>query len=146
MCSVAQSCPTLCDFMNCSPPGSSVHGFVQARTLEWVAISSSRRSSLPKDQSHVSCNSCMGRQILRLWFKSQCFHFSSFLSLCVCMHTHTHTHTHTVSKQAWVNQICLLLGHLQRQIENEYKMSPLPINKPHSILAYLWFVSVDVFW
>ena len=41
---VAKSCPTLCDPINCSPPGSSVHGISQARTLEWVAISSSNRS------------------------------------------------------------------------------------------------------
>ena len=37
-----QSCPTLCDPMDCSPPGSSVHGILQARTLEWVAMLSSR--------------------------------------------------------------------------------------------------------
>ena len=36
---VTQSCPTLCDPMNCGPPGSSVHGILQARILEWVAIS-----------------------------------------------------------------------------------------------------------
>ena len=44
---VAQSCPTLtlCDPMDCSPPGSSVHGIFQARILEWVAISFSRGSS-----------------------------------------------------------------------------------------------------
>ena len=41
-CLVAQSCPTLCDPMNCSLPGSSVHGISQARVLEWVAISYSR--------------------------------------------------------------------------------------------------------
>ena len=41
---VAQSCPTLCDPMDCSPPGSSVHRILQARILEWVAISFSRRS------------------------------------------------------------------------------------------------------
>ena len=41
-CSVAKSCPTLCDLMNCSPPGPSVHGILQARTLEWVAITYSR--------------------------------------------------------------------------------------------------------
>ena len=35
---VLQSCPTLCDLMNCSPPGSSIHGIFQARVLEWVAI------------------------------------------------------------------------------------------------------------
>ena len=39
---VIQSCPILCDPMDCSPPGSSVHGIFQARILEWVAISSSR--------------------------------------------------------------------------------------------------------
>ena len=42
---VAQSCPTLCDPVDCSPPGSSVHGILQARILEWVAISFSRKSS-----------------------------------------------------------------------------------------------------
>ena len=47
-CSVAQSCPTLCDPMNCSLPGSSVHGILQPRILEWVAISYSRGSSQPE--------------------------------------------------------------------------------------------------
>ena len=42
---VAQSCPTLCDPVDCSPPSSSVHGILQARILEWVAISFSRGSS-----------------------------------------------------------------------------------------------------
>ena len=42
MCLVAQSCLTLYDSMDCSPPGSSVHGILQARILEWAAISSSR--------------------------------------------------------------------------------------------------------
>ena len=50
-----QSCPTLCDPIDGNPPGSSVHGIFQARTLEWVAISSSSGSSWPRDQTHVSC-------------------------------------------------------------------------------------------
>ena len=45
LCSVAQSCPTLCDPMDCNPPGSSVHGILQARILEWVTMPSSRGSS-----------------------------------------------------------------------------------------------------
>ena len=45
--SVAQSCPTLCDPMDCSLPGSSVHGILQARILEWVAFPFSRESSQP---------------------------------------------------------------------------------------------------
>ena len=51
---VTQSCLTLCDPMDCSPPGSSIHGIFQARVLEWVAISSSRRSSRPRDGTRVS--------------------------------------------------------------------------------------------
>ena len=52
---VAQSCPTLCNPMDCSLPGSSVHGIFQAIILEWVAISFSRGSSQPRDQTWVSC-------------------------------------------------------------------------------------------
>ena len=51
---VTQLCPTLCNPMNCSLPGSSVHGTFQARVLEWVAISFSRRSSRPRDRTRVS--------------------------------------------------------------------------------------------
>ena len=51
---VAQSYPTLCDSVDCSLPGSSLHGFFQARILEWVAISFSRRSSWPRDWTQVS--------------------------------------------------------------------------------------------
>ena len=52
---IAKLCPTLCNPMNCSLPGSSVCGIFQARTLEWVAISSSRGSSWPRDWTRVSC-------------------------------------------------------------------------------------------
>ena len=51
---VAQSCLTLWDPIDCSPPGSSVHGILQARILKWVAIFFSRGSSQPRDQTHVS--------------------------------------------------------------------------------------------
>ena len=51
---VAQSCPTLCDPIDCSLPGSSLHGILQARVLEWVAISFSRGSSPPRDRTRVS--------------------------------------------------------------------------------------------
>ena len=59
LCMCAQLCPTLCNPLNCSPPGSSVHGIFQARILEWVAIASSRGSSLPWNQTQVSCSSCI---------------------------------------------------------------------------------------
>ena len=51
---VAQLCPTLCDPVDCSLPGFSVHEIFQARILEWVTISFSRRSSQPRDQTQVS--------------------------------------------------------------------------------------------
>ena len=51
---VAQSCPTLCDPMDCSLSGASVHGIFQARVLEWIAISFSRGSSQPRNRTLVS--------------------------------------------------------------------------------------------
>ena len=61
---VTSSCLTLCDPMDCSPPGSSVHGILQARILEWVVISSSRGSSQPRNWTWVSYVSCIGRWVL----------------------------------------------------------------------------------
>ena len=54
-CMCAQLCSTLCDPMDCSPPGSSVHGILLAKILQWVAIFFPRRSSQPGDRIHVSC-------------------------------------------------------------------------------------------
>ena len=54
LCFVTQLCPTLCDPTDCSPPGSSVHGILQARLLEWVAVPFSRGSSRPRDRTQVS--------------------------------------------------------------------------------------------
>ena len=52
-------CPTLCNLMDCSPPGSSVHGMFQARMLAWVAVSSSEESPWATGQTWVSCVSCI---------------------------------------------------------------------------------------
>ena len=59
-----QSCPTLCDSMDCSQSGSSVHGILQARILEWVAMLFSRESSRPRDWTRISYVSCIARQVL----------------------------------------------------------------------------------
>ena len=63
VCAKYFSCVWLCDPMDCSPPGFSVHGISQARILEWVAISSSRASCWPRDWTHVCCVSCIGRRV-----------------------------------------------------------------------------------
>ena len=52
---VVQSCPTLCDPVDCNLLGFSIHGILQARILEWIAMSFSRGSSRPRDQTGVSC-------------------------------------------------------------------------------------------
>ena len=65
---VSQLCPTLCYPMDCSLPGSSVHGIFQARVLEWVAISFSRGYSRPRDRTQVSRT--VGRQFT-IWATSE---------------------------------------------------------------------------
>ena len=64
VCSVAQLCLTLCDPLDYSPPGSTVHGILQVRILEWVAIPSPGGSSLPRDGTCISFISCIGWRIL----------------------------------------------------------------------------------
>ena len=64
VCLVTQSCLTLCDPLNCSLPGFSVHGILQTRIMEWVAMPSSRGSSHPRHRTQVSC--IAGRFFYRL--------------------------------------------------------------------------------
>ena len=60
-----QLCPILCNPMDDSPPGSHVHEIFQAGILQWVAISSSRGSTWPKDQTHISCGSWIEGRFFR---------------------------------------------------------------------------------
>ena len=66
-----QVCLTLCDPMDCSRPGSSVHGIFHARILEWVAISYSRVSSPPRGRTRVSCVSCIASRFFTCWVKEK---------------------------------------------------------------------------
>ena len=74
-CLIAQSCPTLCDPMECSPPGSSVHRILQADILEWVAMPSFRASSPLRNWTHVSCGSCIAGGFFTRWitWEAHCF-------------------------------------------------------------------------
>ena len=67
MCTRAQLCLILCTPLDYSLPSSSVHGIIQARILEWVAISSTRGSSQHRDQTPGSCDSCIGRWMFYHW-------------------------------------------------------------------------------
>ena len=81
---VVQLCLTLCDLMDCSPPGSSVHVILQARILEWIATSFSNGSSLPRDWTHVSYISCI--------ISSQASHLGSWVldqNVHSCLHAWT---------------------------------------------------------
>ena len=66
VCYILQSCPTLCDSMHYSQQGSLVHGILQARIWQWVAIPSSRRSFQPSNGTHISCSSCSAGRSLSL--------------------------------------------------------------------------------
>ena len=63
-CSVAKSCPTLCDSIDCSPPGSSVHGILQSGIVEWVAISFSRGSN---KRSYICFWDMCAKHIMMFW-------------------------------------------------------------------------------
>ena len=84
-----QSCPTLWDPMGCSPPGSSVRRISQARILEWVAIPFSRGSFWFRDRTHVSCISCIDRQVLYRWATWEAlkimYQFSSVAQSCLTL-------------------------------------------------------------
>ena len=79
VCAVSQSCPALCNPMDYSRPRSSVHGIFQARTMQWAAISFSRGSSWPRNQT---CVSCIVRWILYHWASLEAKFHVPFFFIC----------------------------------------------------------------
>ena len=98
-----QLCPTLCDPLDCSPPGSSVHGILQARILEWVAIFFSRGSSWPRDQTQVSR---IAGRLFTIWATSEAPPIGTMPWICA-------------SNEIWV------VGQLI--LENLYQLRFLPV-------------------
>ena len=88
---VAQLCLTLCNPMDCSPPGFSVYGIVQARILEWIAIPFSRGTSQPRDRTLVSC--IVGR-FFTVWATGKS--------------TYLYTHTFYIDGNMHLILVCLL--------------------------------------
>ena len=82
LCIQLLSCLTLCDPMEGSQLGSSVHGIFQARILEWVASSFFRESSQPRDQIHISCT---GRWILYHWATWEAYLKVELLNYRICL-------------------------------------------------------------
>ena len=103
---VVQSCLTLCHPMGASPTGSSVHGILQARILEWVAMHSARGSSQPRDGTHFSYVYCIGGQVL--------YHSCHLGSLG------KHSTMLQVRRREWLHTPALLPGefHGQRSLES----------------------------
>ena len=95
LCLSAQSCPTLCNPMDCSPPGFSVHGIFQARMLEWVAVTFSKRSS---QIQVLNCVYCIG---------------DGFFTHCV---TWEAKYTFIISVCSMVSMCELIIGEIKRII------------------------------
>ena len=91
------SCVQLFDSMNCSPPDSFVHGILQAKILKSVAISFSRGSSWPRDQTHISWVSCIGRWVL--------YHFVTWEAWAWWLHKYKFTETHWTVYLKWINSL-----------------------------------------
>ena len=119
---VAVSCPTLCDPMACSLPGSSVHGIFQARVLEWVAISSSRRSSPSGDWTQVS--HIVGRRFT-VWATRE--------ALCKGQQI----------LWPWVGTVVAALKILEQADEEETKRVSLGQAPKHRFLLLVWLICCD---
>ena len=94
---VAQSCLTLCDPMHYSPPGSSVHGILQARILEWIAMPFSKKSSQPRDWTWVSC---VTGGFFTVWVIREA-------QSQTCTHTKKKTHSHCMMICCWSDPLQL---------------------------------------
>ena len=92
---VAQSCLALCDPMDCSPTGSSFHGILQARILEWVAISFSRGSSWPRGWTRVSC-------IFTIWATREALRRVTVLFIAFFLHVYILAFLSTINKDLFL--------------------------------------------
>ena len=121
-----QSYPTLCNPMDCKTSGVSVHGISQARILESVAISSSRGSSLPMNQTPISCVSCTGRQIffnnLATW-EAHAKHIASGSLLC------------DARSSTWCS-VTTQMGRMGRVLGGRFMKE--------GTCEYLWLIRIDV--
>ena len=129
----------LCDLIDGSPPGSSVDGIFQARILQWVAISSSRGSSRPRNQTWVSCISYTDRPVV-----------SAGKPVCVCVCAHAHVNWNIVTLQCcasfcymtvWISYMCIYLSF---PLEPPSHPHPIPPRSSQSTkLSFLWYIAAS---
>ena len=134
----------LCSAIDCSPPGSSLHGILLARMLEWVAMPSSRRSSWPRDWTGVSYVCCIDRQVLYHW------HHLGSPRLRLLLLSHFNHARLCVTPQIAAHQASLSLG-----VSRQEHWSGLPFPSPqvkttlaqilvcHKLLS-TWFFPLSV--
>ena len=107
---IAQSCLTFCSSMDCSPPGSSVLGILQARILEWVAVPFSRGSSWPWDWTQVSC---IAGRFFTIWATREALYMYVYLYMYIYAYAYKHTHTHimvSLLSPFWGNSLMFYMG------------------------------------
>ena len=120
---VAQSRLTLCDPLDCSPPGSSVHEILHARILEWVFLSFSRGSFRSRDQTRVSCIEGSPKVLRGMqWFlfMSILLYLVSFLRARLYL-IHLNTFYYL-----WIGLVCLLLKCFERVCNQVWKLRSFP--------------------
>ena len=135
---VAHLCPTLCDPIDCSLPGSSVHGFLQARILEWVAIPFSRGSTWPRDWTWVSC---IAGRFFTVWATREALvsHMCKFLrgsafSIHRVLWAHSHTCLSTDIRDSGPGSDCFWA--IEGWIDNSDHLAPLELKIIYSLALY----------
>ena len=126
-CMCAQLCPNLCDPMDGSLPGSSVHGDFQAIILEWVAISFSRGSFQPRDGTHTSCISCTAGGFFTHW---------------ATWEAHRERKGETKGKRKINRPLQMLCPGVDKMSNNKYGRTKFP-KLPFAPHCWLRFIEVD---
>ena len=139
MCACLFSCSAVSDSFvtpqDCSPPGSSVHGIFQARILEWVPVSYSRGSSQPRDQTHVSWVSHIGRWILYCW--------ATWEAAGSPYPPPTHLDPNRLKKNCWLCEVftVVLKAFKDNQMLRSHQAS-LSVSRPQALMGRFFAVKV----
>ena len=107
-----QLCPTLCDPMDCSPPGSSVQRILQAGILKWVVLSFSRGSSQPRDRTHVSMSPALAGRFFTISATWEAQGPLEWVATSFSIHTLRSRYKWYHSRGPWASQVALMVKNL----------------------------------